>query len=236
MCSLYLCLGEATTDKWSYRENFREGSEPIWHFSGPPVSQGVVLSSKEVTVRGGWYFPLFSFFSATSIAPIAYCGPYFKAGTRVLVSSPGMDVWCSKYFLGQVMCLAFYLHHFMYSSGHLWEVSAVIFDLLLGKQRLNWDVDSGISDSTRHWCLMVRFSLSLTPSLHCCYLRPAPWVDGAPTLHPCWFLKYVHSPKYWNLSSLRTGTSSLIATVYPHCPTACLTYAMHVRIPGMING
>lgn len=94
--------------------------------------------------------PLFSFFSATSIAPIASCGPYFKAGTGVLVSSPGMDVGCSKCFLGQVMCLAFFLHHFMYSSGHLWEVSAVIFDLLLGKQRLNWDVDSGISDSTRH--------------------------------------------------------------------------------------
>lgn len=57
MCSLYLCLGEATTVKWSYRGNFREDSEPLWHFSGSPVSQGVVLPSKEVTVRGGWYFP-----------------------------------------------------------------------------------------------------------------------------------------------------------------------------------
>lgn len=111
----------------------------VWYFHPRRSRSGV-----------GDISPLFSFFSATSIAPIAYCGPYFKAGTRVLVSSPGMDVWCSKYFLGQVMCLAFYLHHFMYSSGHLWEVSAVIFDLLLGKQRLNWDVDSGISDSTRH--------------------------------------------------------------------------------------
>lgn len=85
----------------------------------------------------GDIFPLFSFFSATLIAPIAYCGPYFKAGTRVLVSSPGMEVWCSKYFLGQVMCLAFYLHHYMCFPGHLGEVSAVIVDLLLGKQRLN---------------------------------------------------------------------------------------------------
>lgn len=85
----------------------------------------------------GDIFPLFSFFSATLIAPIASCVSYFKAGTRVLVSSPGMEVWCAKYFLGQVMCLAFYLHHFMYFPGHLWEVGAVILDLLLGKQRLN---------------------------------------------------------------------------------------------------
>lgn len=105
-----------------------------------------------------------------------------------------------------------------------------------GETEAELGLDSGISDSTRHWCLMVLFGLSLTPSFHCCCVRPVPWVDGVPTLHPRWFLKYVHSSKYWNLSSLRIGTSSFIATVYPHCPKTCLTHGMHIRIPGMING
>lgn len=61
MCSHEcLCPDEGTIVKWSYREGFRNIPEFLWHLSDPPVSQGVVLPSKEVAVSQGWvmFFPL----------------------------------------------------------------------------------------------------------------------------------------------------------------------------------